>query len=143
MRHAHDSYAGGSQVPEAVACLHRSEVEAEPPWLTRSSLLPSCVRVCAGRLWGQDSIWLHVSMMNAPAQALYQRAGFTVVDEGLSFTGPLRQILMKKELVPLAPRRSLAEAAEGGGGGLPEGVQGKVRDGVFVWEEDPAGTAKR
>ncbi|GAX78717.1 hypothetical protein CEUSTIGMA_g6155.t1 [Chlamydomonas eustigma] len=60
------------------------------------SLLNECERT--GRLWGYDSVWLHVGVMNTAAQALYRKAGFKVVNEGFALAGPLRQILLSKDL---------------------------------------------
>jgi hypothetical protein len=52
----------------------------------------------AGAMWGYDSVWLHVGVLNSPAQALYRKAGFKVVNEGFALAGPLRQILLSKDL---------------------------------------------
>ena len=70
--------------------------------LTTGFIYLSCSHLPAsGALWGYDSLWLHVSVTNLAAQGLYSNAGFSVADPGLWFTGPLRQILMRKEIEPV------------------------------------------
>ena len=56
----------------------------------------------SGMLWGYDSLWLNVGATNLVGQALYSKAGFTVADPGLMIAGPLRQILMRKDLTAAA-----------------------------------------
>ena len=76
-------------------------------------------------------------MLNTGGQELYRAAGFTVVSEGMHLAGPLRQILLKRD-VTLPGCRSgegglrslddngLVEVGAGAGAGQQEG-------GVFVW----------
>ncbi|KAG1661687.1 hypothetical protein FOA52_001964 [Chlamydomonas sp. UWO 241] len=72
-------------------------------------LLRQCERI--GRLWGHTSLWLHVGVRNTAAQGLYEAAGFTVVNRGFPFAGPLGQILMSKTLAPLGARSPRRRAA--------------------------------
>ncbi|PNW74000.1 hypothetical protein CHLRE_13g581150v5 [Chlamydomonas reinhardtii] len=64
-------------------------------------LLLQCERVA--RLWGHESIWLHVKRSNAAAAALYASMGYTPVESGgmRLLPGPLSQVLMTKTLPPL------------------------------------------
>ena len=90
------------------------------------------------KLWGYDSIWLHVSVLNTGGQELYKASGFTVVSEGMHIAGPLRQILLKRDVARPGCRRGeggmrgddenglVVKTGAGAGAGQQEG-------GVFVW----------
>ena len=78
-------------------------------------------------------------MLNTGGQALYKAAGFTLVSEGMHLAGPLRQILLKRDVALPGCRRGegglrspdddnngRVEAGAGAGAGQQEG-------GVFVW----------
>eukprot|EP00198_Chlamydomonas_reinhardtii_P004477 XP_001693813.1 predicted protein [Chlamydomonas reinhardtii] len=60
-------------------------------------LLLQCERVA--RLWGHESIWLHVKRSNAAAAALYASMGYTPVESGgmRLLPGPLSQASLENE----------------------------------------------
>ena len=73
-------------------------------------------------------------MLNTGGQELYRAAGFTVVSEGMHLAGPLRQILLKRDVALPGCR-----GGEGGlwspddDNGLVEVGAGQQEGGVFVW----------
>ncbi|KAG2452338.1 hypothetical protein HYH02_003362 [Chlamydomonas schloesseri] len=119
-------------------------------------LLQQCERVA--RLWGYESIWLHVKRSNTAAAALYASMGYTPVAAGGArlLPGPLSQVLMTKALPPLSGScpvelgKGAAGGARAAGGGSSTSVSGsgsgvvagpvsgvsgasRGKDGVFVW----------
>ncbi|KAG2497103.1 hypothetical protein HYH03_004694 [Edaphochlamys debaryana] len=167
--------SGGGRAAVACAALSMLQVEAllPPPFpsnkpfrlyvsnmavvpdFRRRGLARQLLRACErqARLWGHSSLWLHVNKTNLAAIALYSSMGFRPVEEGglRLLPGPLGQLLMAKDLPPLAHgcpvvlRRGAAAAgstsgAVAGAGAAPgevgvTGVAGSKRggDGVFVW----------
>lgn len=90
-------------------------------------LIDQCERIA--RLWGQQSIYLHVSGSNTSAISLYLKSGFVLLDPGPSFLPlQLRQMLMKKEIRPLAATCHELKQE-------PEEVKGlgDIIDKVFIW----------
>lgn len=102
---------------------YASNIVVKPGFRRRGlgkKLVQQCERVA--RLWGEESIWLHVDSTNDAALALYDALGYQKVDY-FALYGNGQTLLKAKRLPPIkrSPSREIATV-------------GKMKDNVFIWE---------
>ena len=86
--------------------------------------------VSAGALWGHDTIWLHVDMINKQAQALYLGSGFNIKSQdSWYYVLSRKRYLMQKALKQRQSREQAQRQKLNVAGGSVRGS-----DGVFVWD---------